>query len=1002
MFVPLHVKSDLSPGYGTASVESLVRQVAALGFPALALTDVENLYGQVRLHRAARAHGVRPITGVELRSGYGPHELGSKAGRLVLLARDRAGYESLCRIITRRRGTVGPSTGDPLGCLEAQPRGLFFLSDDASVIQALLRAGVDRADVRFLLVRPGGDAAPVGVRAVADPDVVMAAPCDRNLHVLRLAIRRGCTISEVSEAEPPERSLRAPAELEGLFEDAPDALAETLRVAEACALYLGESRPLIPSTGLGGDATADERLHRICRERLAEGRREGKWQASTYDERLGRELAVVRRLGFAGYFLIVGEIADRARRDGISVVGRGSAVGSMIAHVLGLTGVDPIEHGLFFERFIHPERQDLPDIDLDLPSSRRDEVIAWVFRHFGAERVAMVSAHQTFRRRAAFREGLKALGLHVAEIERFCRRLPAEELADEVAPPLPLHLLPDRGRRAVPVIERLIGTFQHVSVHPGGVVIAEPPIDRHTPLERAPKGVLVSQYDMHSLADTGLVKIDLLGNRALGAIEETSRRVGRPLAMPDGDLATIVTLREARTVGCFQVETPAVRAILRKLPVRGIHDLMAALALVRPGPAAGEAKAAYVRRAHGEEPAEPPHPRLAQRLRDALGMMLYEEDLMAAIAALTGWSLERADAMRAAIVSAQDDAAVASLGEAFRAASARTGVSPTEAAAVWQILARFAAYSFSKAHASSYARLAWQTAYLKTHHPVEFACAVLNSYGGHYPLRTVASDFTRVGVRLRPPHVNVSLMASSVDSGAVQIGLATVKRLTARTRALLLGARPFRDMRDLLSRAAIPHRELEALILCGACDGLAPLAPEAYPFAHQELLARVRAEGHAHALDTFVAPSVHGNRIEMYRSLVRIRNELAYLEMHLTDHPLRVLRDEATRAGCVATSELAAHRGRFARIAGVVAATRRLVTRGGQVMQFVTFEDEHGLVETVLFPGAYATLGDPVTDPGPFLVGGRVEEDHGDVQLRVSEVLPFHRRPRPYGKAEPA
>jgi DNA polymerase III alpha subunit len=451
------------------------------------------------------------------------------------------------------------------------------------------------------------------------------------------------------------------------------------------------------------------------------------------------------------------------------------------------------------------------------------------------------------------------------------------------------------------------------------------------------------------------------------------------------------------------------RATLTKLPIRGIKDLIATLAVVRPGPASGEAKAAYIRRATGLEASEPPHPRLADLLRETHGMMLYEEDLMAAIAAMTGWSLERSDDLRSAILNEDQAPEMAWMERQFLEASVRTGVPRDEAASLWQILTRFAAYSFNKAHASSYAQLAWQSVYLKSHYPVEFACAVLNSYGGHYPLRTIAAEFARIGVGLRAPHVNASeincrveaeaAVHDTVESHIVRIGLLAVKRLTRATRGLILDECPFRDLSDFLERVAIPYRELEALILCGACDGLSPLVAEDYPFAHERLLNHIREEG-IHALDGFVPPRAEGNKIETYRTLVRIRNELQFLAMHVADHPMRVLRDEAAREGCATTAELRARIGEFVRIAALVAATRRLATRGGKVMQFVTFEDECGLVEAVLFPGIYAALGDPVTNPGPFLVSGRVAENQGEVHLVVSDLMPFYRRARPYGRSE--
>jgi DNA-directed DNA polymerase III PolC len=995
MHVPLHVKSDFSAGYGTATVDELVECAARHGFAALALTDVENMYGQVHFHLAARALGLRAITGVELRQRHGPRSVGDKPGRLVLLARDRAGYESLCRIVTARRRAPAEPSGPPTDCLDENPRGVFFLSDDVGVLDALLRGGVSEADVRFLLVRPGGPKPPSGVRAVADTDVVMAHPADRALHALRLAIVERRRIETATGTEPSERSFADASALRALFADAPDAMTESQRIAEACELQLGEGPLIRPSIEWPSGDKADAILAAACRAQLRDGRRNGRLQSTVYDTRLHDELDVVQQLGLADYFLIVAEIVDYAHQHDIALVARGSAVSSLVAHLLGWSDVDPIVHGLYFERLLHPGRRDPPDIDLDLASDRREEVIDWVFRRFGKDRVAMVSAHQRFQRRGAFREGLKALGMRAVEVDGFCERLPRDDA--DVETPLPLALLTDRCRTAAPLIERLMGTFQHLSVHAGGIVIATPRIDQHAPLERAPKGVTVTQYDVHALARLGVAKIDLLGNRALAAIQETCRLAGIVLPATDADAATLDALREGRTIGSFQVETPAVRSTLRKLPLHDVEDLVAALAIVRPGPASGDDKAAYVRRARGLEAPDPPNPRLASLVRRTHGLLLYDEQLMGAISLMTGWPLHRADEVRAALVHAQDDrSALAELAESFTRAAAKTGVPLREALHVWRILERFASYSFSKAHASSYARVAWQSTFLNTHQPVEFACAVLNHYGGHYPLRTVAADFCRRGVTLLAPHVNRSGPFTEVEAGDVRLGLCTVSRLTTKTRRAILARRPFRDIGELLDRIPLSRQEVEALLRSGACDGLAPLSAASYPFAHEDLLGRLREMPLAAALAGFAPREARGPHLETYRALVRIQNELTFLRMHPSAHPMSVLRGEATRAECLQVAHLPGRRGEVVRIAGVVAATRRLATHGGSMMQFVTLEDESGLVEVVLFPATYTALSDPVTTPGPFIVTGRVEDDHGDVHLVASGVLPFHSRAQPY------
>jgi len=992
MFVPLHTKSDYSPGYGTATIEELVRRAAAEGYAALALTDIENLYGQPRFHAAATRHGVRPITGVELRSGYRAGTLGERAGRLVLLAKDRAGYESLCRILTARHASRARMSDDPADILKLEPRGLFYLSDDVSLLRALVQGGVPRDDVRCLLVRPGSTVSHE-FKNVADTDMVMLHPEDHSLHTLLVAIRRGQTVFTATGVEPSERSLPSPAAFRALFADVPDALEEAGRVADACRFALGDwpRPPLLTSES---EETLEDRLERRSRERFEAGRHEGRWMGPGYRERLERELAVLRNLQLSDYVLAVSEITDHVHALGIRIGGRGSAGGSLVAHVLGITPLDPIAYGLFFERFVHAGRGNLPDIDLDLPSDRRDAVLDWVLHRFGSDRAAMVSTHQTFRRRGAFREGLKALGMSTLDVDRFAERMPPEELEDVL--PFPDHLLTGRYRDALPLIERLIGKFQHLSVHPGGVVLASPRMDQVAPLERAPKGVQVTQYDLRGLAAIGLLKIDLLGNRALSAIEHVERITGR-LDAPDGDAATLGTLRRADTIGCFQIETPPMRSLLRKIPVSGIRDLMATLAIVRPGPASGEAKATYVRRARGEAAIAPLPSRLEERFRASQGMLLYEEDLMLAIASLTGRTLEEADAFRSALLAAENDAAqMDELRAQFLEESARQGVQNDQALEVWSTLSGFVAYSFNKAHAAGYAHIAWQTAFLKTHQASAFAAAVLNHYGGIYPLRTLAADLSRHQVTILPPHVNASDRMTSVQAGEVRIGLSAIKRMTQTHQSAILKQRPFQSVRELVTRVPLGIRELEALVLCGACDDLSPLPKSAYPIAHEALLERYKMRRDARALD--LEPGYPGGpRGALYAALVRVRNELTYLDMHVSDHPMRLLRDEAETAGCITISEAGVLRHGYVRLAGIVATARRLESRSGRLMQFVTFEDETGLLEAVLFPGTFAFLGDPIRAPGPFLVSGRLVDEQGDVHLLLSEVTPFHERPRPRG-----
>lgn len=913
MFTPLEVHSDYSPGVGSSTVEPLVERAAELGYTALALTDVDNVRAQVRFHHAARARGLKAITGVTLRSG---------AKTLIAIAQDRPGYAALCAMLTRRalgggqEGWTGVDFDSP---------GLLFLSDD----DALRERGV-----RWLL-RPG--ASVPAERAVACPEVSMARESDAGAHALLCAIHH--TTPALAQPLPdPERVAE-------LFPRA--ALEETEAIAESCTLDLTSASPLFPELPNAGLLLARRVLS-------ATGARPHK------SARVREELDVIERLGFSSYFLLVTQVVDAARALGIHVAARGSVVSSLVGHLLGLSPVDPLREGLLFERFLHAARSKPPDVDLDVPSERREELIAWTLRHLGTHRAALISTHVMFRRRSAWRASLAALGVEPAVMKLLFASMPNDpdwEAPPPVTGPLSAH---------APAIEALIGRFQHTSLHPGGVALAAERLEDVTPLGQTSSGLRVTQLDAQALESLGVLKLDLLGSRALSVIDETIRRGLEPSS--ERDSATLEALRQADTLGCAQVESPPVRATLLSLPLRSREELTSALAVVRPGPGAGRARARYVARANQGRADDAP---------------LYDEDLIKLISVTTGLPFDEADELRARVVRGEPTQ--------FLELGRRAGTPARQLQRAWKTVQRFSAYSFSKAHAASAATQAWTAVQLKHRHPAAFACAVLNHYGGAYPLRTLVADFQRHGVEFLPPSVNASLPACSMESDAVRLGFARVKHLGAATLRKLLSARPFATMEELL--ALRPARaELEALVLSGACDELAPLRPELFPLAHQEVLS-LAADGRS--LGQLVPRKVEGALGARWRTLQRIKHELLFLDVHLTAHPLAVLRDEATRVGCVRIADLARSDGWRARFAGVVCASRRHRTESDSLMQFVTFEDETGLVETTLRLG---TPGDALSSPGPWLLDGLVHVEHRAVRVELIEARPFHHR---YHRSQP-
>jgi len=1043
------VKSDCSIGYGTDSIDDLVAGAARRGYQVLALTDLENLYCQVRFHHQCRSSGIRPLTGLELRPGFnGRREPGSRRGRIVLLAADRTGYGNLCRIVSIRRGALGACAGhgvagaDPLPLVQRHPGGLYALSDDPEVIGRLLQTAFPRERIGLLLVRPDPQsddaerravAARLGVRLVADTDTVFLDPDGHPLHLLQLAIRQGLLLEQLrtAGAESPERFLRSASEAAALFDDVPAALEAAREIADACRLDLGAIEVPAPGIGLARELAA-ARLRELCERSIPVAYREaGAWSA-VHAARLEEELALFEELNFTGFLLVVGEILSHCRTEGIPAAVRGSAVSSLTLHLLGGSPVDPLKHGLMFERFLHPGKTAWPDVDIDLPWQRRDAVIEWVYRRFGEDRVAMVASLHTFQVRSALREGLKALGVQASAIEALSRALPPEDLvaaedvdflglasvADASRPVAAADSLPGEGagfQAALKLARRLVGRPRHVAVHPGGIVVGGGSLRQLLPLELARKGVVITQYDLVAVARLGLAKIDLLGNRCLAELAEVLEHAGYPKtlgleAFPAEDRHTLELIDRADTIGCFQLESPAMRALLKRLPIRKQSDLTAALALIRPGAASGDVKMEFIRRARGEAREPSAFSLLADRLSETHGLFLYEEDIMLLLSRAGGLSLGEADELRREIVHSGGDLAVmAGLRARFLERAASRGGTPAVVSRAWTFAARFAAYSFNKAHAASFALLAYYSAYTKAHHPVQFAAALLNHHEGMYPLRTEAAELIRMGVELHGPQVNLSGVHSRCEPGedglenaAVRVGLDRVKVLSRRAVEELLGAREkegaFQNLRDLVERVRLKPAELQSLILCGACDGLAPLAAADFPFAHEAAWELLRSGGPPESLDDLPVPrpvDLQFDHVRLYQALVRVKHELRYLEMHLSGHPVALLRPRAACYGCSTVQEAGKLAGGAAvRLLVLVAALRRVRTSQGP-LQFMSLEDETGLLETVLLPAEYRRIGEIVGTPGPFLVQGRVRREHDAVHLELTRMVPFHERLKP-------
>jgi DNA polymerase III alpha subunit len=848
-------------------------------------------------------------------------------------------------------------------------------------------------------------------------DTTVLDASDAMLQQLVCAVHLGRSLEEgsLALAEDAGRPLLPPAAIEALFADLPEALRESRAVAERCTLDLLSLRePPRP------DAAEHQReLEQRCGEQLRALARGDPARQGRYGERLEAELRTIEQLGLAELFTSVAALIEVARQRRIPTAARGSAVSSLVGHLLGFSPIDPVAHGLYFERFVSRARRSPPDIDLDVASRRRDELIQWLIEFRGPSSSARLSSLTTFRLRSAHRAGLKALGAPRDEIERLLQRFPPDELAELTPSPDLGQCLSEPWRRSLPLIGGLVGQPRQLTLHPGGVVLCDAPLAERVPLERSAAGVSITQYDAASLARLGSKKLDLLGSHSLDELDETLASVRcreptpvwalDPSAIPLADAATLAAIDRAETIGCFQLESPALRAVLARLPVRALGDVTHALAIVRPGPASAHAKELFLARARGEASQPEIDPLLRPRLQTTHGLLLYEEDILFVLSQLTGLPPETAEALRVTLSErADDDPWLERARQRFLARTGARHVRPIVAEAAWADVLRFVRYSFNQAHAASQALLAYQLAFLKTHAPLELGCALLNHHGGLYPRRVIGAELSRRGVSLLPPSLERSELACSISrSGAegggdaIRIGLGLLKGLRATTRQRILAVRERRSPGtaiELLHSLQLQARELRALVWTGACDALLGLCASDYPWVHEALLAQLERRA-AGSLDSLVTaarqrlPREPPALVERYRALSRVQHELEHLQLHLSDHPLRILRGEAELQGCIPSHQLREHVGELVRFAGVVAATRRVPLASPAVTQFISLEDEHGLVEAHVSPLAYGRLHAFITTPGPFLVAAHVREQQGSLYLGIEELRPFHERP---------
>ena len=1043
-FVHLHCHSNYSLLTGASSAGDLLARAKELGMRHLALTDTNNLYGAFAFCQAAEEVGIEPIVGAHVEFSDCD---------VVLLVADDEGYGNLCEILTRHH-VDGPQRS--CESLATYHRGLITLVQDleqAGRLREIVPDGDLYLEVRggnqFCVgaglvsarsmqsdgdIQTGGDKprpykSPIeptsqipaiarnigedralrepplhnarGLPRVATGPVFFAGPDDYDVHRVLTAIRLNQVLNSVPESEfvSKECWLKSAAEMSRVFASDPDAIANTVKIAERCKFRLRARPPMLPEFQLpDGEASAQEFLSKICWRNL-------KVLYPNANERrvrqLEEELQVIGEMGMAAYFLIVWDIANFARRQGIPMWGRGSAANSLVSHLLGLTQPDPLKYNLYFPRFLSRGREGCPDVDLDFCHRRRDEILKYVLQKYGREHAALLSTHVTFGPRFALREVGRVLGLSRADLNALTRGIPhfgstpLPEMIEKTPECKGLSLKNKSFRKVVAMAERIRGFPRHLSIHPGGTLVSRGKLNRRTPLQRASQGLIVTQFEMHAAEATGLVKIDLLGQRGLSVIADTLKAVkanyGTELALTRidrKDPETLKLLAEGRTLGCFQIESPSMRNLLQRLRPKCEDDVIIAIALVRPGPREGGMLDRFIRRFHGQEPVDYLHPALEPVLAESLGIIMTEEQVMRLAVEVVGLSDAEAHKMRKMITKGRKYPMTRQIEARFKECAVANGFEPELADNLWELVSRFASFSFCKAHAVSYGLLSYRCAYLKAHFTAEFLAAVLSNYGGYYNTAEYVQEAKRCGLEVQLPCVNRSLADFSGRGKAIRIGFEQVGGLKQKTVAAILRSRDaggeFLDLADFILRVKPSYQELVTLIRCGAADCFGLFRPQLLWQAmrlHPALSFEGEQQPLLSGLSIPPAPQVPPELPQYtWQEIEKMELQILNVDPHQRTDLV------AERRGFVKSSELARYINRSVTVSGRVITGKRIRTKKGDYMKFVTLEDNDGLVEVVLFPKVYQRYGAKTVGTPKLMVNGIVRDEGGSLVLNAERV----------------
>ncbi|RJP17882.1 MAG: DNA polymerase III subunit alpha [Candidatus Abyssobacteria bacterium SURF_5] len=1052
-FVHLHVHTEYSLLDGACRIDKLLKKAVEFKMPAIAITDHGNMFGVIDFCKSARKLSIRAIVGSEMyvarRSRFDRKSTGKTRDyhHLTLLVTDEEGYRNLLYLSTAsyREGFYYKPRIDKeilrkhsggfialSGCLEGEPAALLLQGKKEKALAAIKEyQEIFGPENYYLEIQDHGLpeqkkimpdlldlAARTGARLVATNDVHYVEKNDALAQDVLMCIQTNTTIKDPNRLRfgTNEFYLKSPAEMAELFKQVPEALRNSVDIAQKCNFQPGASGSQLPHFQVPEGYTADNYLRMLCEKGLKERYRDVSAQLR---DRLEMELSVISRMGYSSYFLIVSDFVRFARSEGIPVgPGRGSAAGSLVAYLLRITNLDPLKNGLIFERFLNPDRVSLPDIDIDFCYERRGEIISYVIEKYHKDNVAQIITFGTMAARAAIRDVGRGLGLPYSKVDEIAKLVPNElniSLHDAIERVPELQNLMRQDPEVAQLLEiaqSLEGISRHTSTHAAGVVISPRPIYEFVPLYQSSTGDITTQYSMTNLEELGLLKMDFLGLKTLTVIDQTVLAVKRLRGsdlnideIPLDDPATYDLLNRAQTLGVFQLESAGMRDLARKVGINSFDDLVALVALFRPGPMTMLPD--YIKRKHGEIPIAYDAPVLEPILKETYGVMLYQEQVMKIASEAGGFSLAEADILRKAMGKKIPEV-MEKYREAFIRGATRNGIAEDVAASIYSKMAQFAGYGFNKSHSAAYALIAYQTAYLKANYPVEYMASLLSSeMGNTAKLTSYIEECRRMDIAVLPPDVNLSDLKFTVIGNEIRFGLAAVKNVGDTAIKAIIVARNkkgrFQSLFDFCSRLdskVLNKRVLESLVKAGAFDSTGGRRSQIFAATDNALeqaqteqrereMGQIQLFGESSGQD--VVSSVPYPDVDDWPDYLRLKYEKEVLGLFISGHPLAKHEDRLRNLTTSnATTLHETKDGDAVVVGGIVAKIKTFVPKQKKErMAFVTVEDLDGFFEVIVFSDLYGRTAELLHEDALVMLSGRVSYKDTEPKIVAEDIMPI-------------